>query len=124
LRRERRPLDLAGGVARVRWPRRGLRPRSRGSRPDRAARARRRPSASDSNREILRRPVAPAVRSQVKYAVVALALLACKGKHDAHDGRDDAAIAKDAGSAKDAGVDEWHALERFTKISPVHVVAL
>jgi hypothetical protein len=60
----------------------------------------------------------------VKYALLALALVACKGKHGGHADRDDAGITRDARSPKDGGVDEWHALERFPKISPVHVVAL
>lgn len=56
-----------------------------------------------------------------RAVALALALLACKGKHDAQ--HDDARTVKDAG-ARDAGADEWHALERFPKVEPVHVVAL
>lgn len=57
----------------------------------------------------------------MKAVVLALALLACKGKRG-EEARDDAApIAK---PPADAGVDEWAVLERFTKIQPVHVVSL
>lgn len=56
----------------------------------------------------------------MKYAVLALALLACKGKR-VEEARDDAApVAKPA----DAGPDDWAALSRFTKIEPLRIVAL
>lgn len=59
----------------------------------------------------------------MKRVLLAIALLACKGKHGTAHHADDAGTAKDA-AARDAGVDEWHALERFPKVEPVRVVSL
>lgn len=58
----------------------------------------------------------------MKRAVLAILLLACKGKHG-EEVRDDAApVAKPAPA--DAGPDDWAALERFTKVEPLRIVAL
>ncbi|MEO6771750.1 MAG: hypothetical protein ABI467_01855 [Kofleriaceae bacterium] len=60
-------------------------------------------------------------RSSAACASLAIALIACKGKHEPQ--RDDARTVKEV-SPRDAGTDEWRALERFPKVEPSHVVAL